>query len=441
MSYILLMTIAGSILFVGYLLWEKLIGEHMSQAFRYRALMLVMLAYLVPWVWLKGPYKSVGALLQRNAKAVPVSGHLVLDEAAIRSTDSVTLTPDYSRILLVAGIWGAAAVAILILRCMIYFLKRRKLLKLSGSCEEEIPRELLERLRKELRLKRSIRIRRMKGGDRSFTIGAVKPVVFLQRDIREGELELILRHEFIHIARGDMFLKLVMDFVCCLHWYNPLVYLLAGRLERVSEKACDERVSLDRSEDEREIYAKLIVRSMQAPKRKVLFGSFLASGEKYAEERVRVIMNKRKMKRWEKIAVAGVFAAMVFADSLTAMAYPRVIHVEEATAALAEDSVKGRGSLIFEKSNGILTDNFYPVVYDEELITAEGEIREAKGQERLFCFHNWQEGTYQTHVRDDNGGCTIKLYDCTYCLNCDTIRIKELVFTGTYVKCPHDDIP
>lgn len=440
MSYILLMTIAGSILFTGYLLWEKLAGERTSQTGKYRALVLVMFTYLVPWVWLKDFYKSVSNLFPRKQE-IPVSGRLILDETAVRGAEKVVLTPNYSLMLRVAGIWILVAAVILLMRCIFYFFNRRRLLKLSVNCEEELPRELLESLKRELHLRCNPRIVRIEGGNGSFTIGTVKPVVFLQKDIREGELELILRHEFIHIARGDLLIRLAMDFVCCIHWFNPLVYLMYFRLERVSEKACDERVVREKTAEERALYARLIVRSMRAPKRKMLFGSFLASGDKYAEERIQVIMNKREMKRWEKIVVAGAFAAMVFADSLTALAYPRVTHVEAGTKEAADDSVQGNGALFYHTGNSTLKDKAYPVVYDEELITAEGEIRELQDSSRLFCIHNWKEGEYQTHVRDGQGGCTVKLYECTYCLNCDTIKVGKLIFTGIYAECPHDDLP
>lgn len=448
MSYILLMTSAGSILFIGCFLWEKLMGNHMSQADRYRALIIVMFTYLVPWVWLKNLYIRIGDLFQRH-EAVPVSGQLILNDAAIRSADEVTLTPDYSVMLIIVGVWVAGAVSIMLLRCAHYFFSRRRLLKLSTSCEEELPQELLGKLERELHLKRRPRIVRMSGRDCSLTIGAVKPVVFLQKDCREGELELILRHEFVHIARGDMIIKLVMALVCCLHWFNPLVYFLSWELTRTSEKACDERVIQGRTEDERETYAMLIVRSVRGPKKKVLFGSFLASNEKYAEERIRVIMNKRKVKRWEKIVVAGVFAAMVFADSLTAMAYPEVYHVEEATEKLATDSMQGRGvlrgSTTEETSADTLVDTSedasYPVVYDEEIITAAGEILDAQAQTRVFClWHKWEDAEYLTHVRDDNGGCTLTVYSCTYCHYCNTIKIGEWKQTIISAECTHDDL-
>lgn len=440
MSYILLMTTAGSILFIGYLLCEKLAGEHTSQTHKYRAMIFVMFTYLVPWVWLKDFYKSISRLFLRK-QAMAVNGRLILDEAAIRRGGQVALTPNYSLILWVVGIWIAVAVALMLIRCLFYFFHRRRLLKLSADCEEELSVELLERLKGELHLKRSPRIVRLRGRGGSLTIGAVKPVVFLQKDIREEELELVLRHEFIHIARGDLFISLVMGLVCCIHWFNPLAYLFSIWLRRVSEKACDERVVRDKTAEERELYAKLIVRSIRAPKRKVLFGSFLASDEKYAEERIRVIMNKREMKRWEKIAVAGVFAVMVFADSLTALAYPRVMNVEVETEKVVEESRQGNALLYYDSGNSTLSDTFYPVVYDEELITAEGEIREPQAQTRWLCIHHWQKGEYQTHMRDDKGGCTIKFYECTYCLNCDTIKVGDLICSAYYAKCPHDDLP
>ena len=52
MGYLLLMMSAGSALYIGYLLWVRLFGKSITQCMKYRALIIVMLAYVVPWAWL-----------------------------------------------------------------------------------------------------------------------------------------------------------------------------------------------------------------------------------------------------------------------------------------------------------------------------------------------------------------------------------------------------
>lgn len=441
MNYILLMTSAGSLLFVGYLLLEKVMGEHMSQTGRFRMLVMVLFTYLVPWVWLRGIYESISSVFWQDSVAA-MSGRVILGDAAIHATEELVVTPNYGFKLFAAGLWMTVAVLAMLIRCGIYFYSRHALLKHAQDCETDVPEGLILGLKREFRIRRRVRIVRIPDVKHSFTLGFLRPVVFLQGNCGEDELAYILRHECIHIARGDLLFKMLMELVCCLHWFNPLVYYLNHRLDGACEKACDERVVKDMQGDEREAYARLIIRSMKVPvkrsDRKVSFGSFFASSEKLTEERIRVIMNKRKRKFWEKIVVAGAFAALLFVDSLTAMAYPVAYNVEKASTKLARDSVQGEASLKRSVSEDAGAESDDSLLHDEQIVRADGEILPVQEQTRFLCFHKWEDAIYETHVRNDNGGCEVNDYSCTYCDRCKTIRIGELLYTIIYVTCPHD---
>lgn len=57
-------------------------------------------------------------------------------------------------------------------------------------------------------------------------------------------LRLVLLHELAHVQRGDFVMELLSRVVCALYWPNPLVWLIARRLQSESECACDDSVLL-----------------------------------------------------------------------------------------------------------------------------------------------------------------------------------------------------
>jgi TonB family protein len=57
-----------------------------------------------------------------------------------------------------------------------------------------------------------------------------------------GERVLILAHERIHRARGDVVGNALMTALCCVYWFNPLLWIAADRYRRDQELACDESV-------------------------------------------------------------------------------------------------------------------------------------------------------------------------------------------------------
>ncbi|HKS40819.1 MAG TPA: M56 family metallopeptidase [Blastocatellia bacterium] len=73
-----------------------------------------------------------------------------------------------------------------------------------------------------------------------------RPVVVLPREmpdhLTDGELEAVMMHEMIHIARHDNLTNSIQMFFCCLLWFHPVVWLIDRKLLAEREQACDEQV-------------------------------------------------------------------------------------------------------------------------------------------------------------------------------------------------------
>ncbi len=75
--------------------------------------------------------------------------------------------------------------------------------------------------------------------------GVWRPVILLPEAWAgwdEGTRRAVLLHEFAHHARRDPLRRWVAAVACALHWFNPLVWWMAGRLHEQCEYACDARV-------------------------------------------------------------------------------------------------------------------------------------------------------------------------------------------------------
>lgn len=129
-------------------------------------------------------------------------------------------------------------------------------------------------------------------------------------------------------------------------------------------------------------------------------------------------MKTRKMRNLRKTIVAGFAAFMMLAESLTAFAAP-VEHPEEGCT---EEGCVCHGE----------------VLYDEQFVDMDGNIHPVGPSGRVFCIkHDIVDGYYQTHVKNDDGGCTVKTYKGKTCIYCHTIWLGDLYSTAKFVKCPH----
>ncbi len=78
-------------------------------------------------------------------------------------------------------------------------------------------------------------------------IGFFKPVVVIPGSLCERlsdkQLLCVLIHECEHIRRGDVVSTAIHELARCLYWWNPFCHWAGRELERLRERACDDRVS------------------------------------------------------------------------------------------------------------------------------------------------------------------------------------------------------
>lgn len=94
------------------------------------------------------------------------------------------------------------------------------------------------------------------------TVGLFKhtTIVFLpRREYTRQELELILRHEAVHICRQDAWSKFFLVFCTAMCWFNPLMWQAMRKSAEDLELSCDETVLLDADRDTRSQYARLVL--------------------------------------------------------------------------------------------------------------------------------------------------------------------------------------
>jgi len=95
-------------------------------------------------------------------------------------------------------------------------------------------------------------------------LGVFRPIIILpEREYSTDELENILRHELIHLRRGDVIYKWALSLAASLHWFNPLMILLRRQVSLDCELACDEAVIRGMSENGRLAYGNTLI-SMSA---------------------------------------------------------------------------------------------------------------------------------------------------------------------------------
>ena len=166
-------------------------------------------------------------------------------------------------------------------------------------------------------LRRPLEVRQSDQVSSPLTYGVLRPVILLPRDMERGggaSLTYILAHEFVHVRRFDALTKLVFAAVLCVHWFNPLVWVMFVLAGRDLELSCDEQVMDELGSRTRAPYALTLIAMEEARSRCVSLHNYFS--KLAIEERIEGIMKYKK----PSLLATALAAALVVGATTTAFA-------------------------------------------------------------------------------------------------------------------------
>lgn len=158
-----------------------------------------------------------------------------------------------------------------------------------------------------------------------FTLGILRPRVYLPDDLQGTARRAVLLHEQTHIRRRDPLTKPLFYAVACLHWFNPLAWLAFCTFERDMEAACDEAAVRGRPLPERNAYCESLLHF--AVQGRSIPGS-LAFGQGSVKERIVHLLHYRRL----GAGALAVCAAVVGLSVTACMVRPQVEDAPATTA-------------------------------------------------------------------------------------------------------------
>ncbi len=272
---------------------------------------------------------------------LPIHGNMPeiangLSEAMVQRTESISI---------LSVIWLAG-----LLLCFGFFavsyIKCYREFRFSLPVENDI----LEAWKEKHPLKRSLSIRQTETIAAPLSYGVIRPVILMPKNTEWKNIyqfRYVLEHEYVHIRRLDMLTKLIMIAAVCIHWFNPLVWVMYILFNRDLELSCDETVVRRFGMDIKSVYATALI-SMEEKKSGLtpLCNSFSKNA---IEERIRAIMKIKKTSKFAVIisAVLVICVTGGFATSASSLEKKTETAQEngETTVALNEVNIREDESL------------------------------------------------------------------------------------------------
>ena len=239
---------------------------------------------------------SVYSLISNHTSGIAATKVPQIDKVLPIDTigQMATMPGDIGNTTSTVSIWGAVWAAGTLICAMVFVVAYWK-------CRQEfqtslpVKNDFIKNWLNAHQLKRPISIRQSSRFSAPLTYGVFRPVILMPISAdweNTKALQYVLAHEYVHIRRFDSITKLVLIAALCVHWFNPLVWVMYVLANRDIELSCDEAVVRLFGETTKAAYARALI-SMEETRSGLtpLCNNFSKNA---IEERITAIMKIKK---------------------------------------------------------------------------------------------------------------------------------------------------
>lgn len=194
---------------------------------------------------------------------------------------------------LLITVWAAGAAVFLLFRFTGYFMFLSMVRRWSHPVREAEICKVLQSEKEEMGIRCGQVFLRCKRISSPMMVGFFKPMLLLPETYySEEESRLIFKHELIHWKRHDVWYKLLLYVANAVHWFNPVVWLMARIAQGNTELVCDSEVVKGFGTDYRRRYGETILSSVRKSTiRGTSFSTYFYGGAKTLKQRFSNILD------------------------------------------------------------------------------------------------------------------------------------------------------
>lgn len=326
-------SISMSILVLIYLTMIPLFSKRYIPKWRYYAWLIIVIGFIIPF----RPNFEI-PLLEPNTIISPSSIQQIIPMNTSENAAQTEMISPVSGNWWI-GIWIVGSIGFI----AYYIIRHSRFLRIVKRWGEEITEstilEVLNSLQKELKISNQIKLLYCSCITTPMMIGFINPIILLpSKNIPADELSFILKHELIHFKRKDLWYKGLVFLATAIHWFNPIVYLMAKEIAAECEISCDAEVVKGTDIDKRQQYSQAIISVIKNGSRvQTSFSTNFYGGKKRIKNRILSIMDMKKKRTGILIFCLVIIGVMITGVTITESRSTEFIEGDESVNELIED--------------------------------------------------------------------------------------------------------
>jgi beta-lactamase regulating signal transducer with metallopeptidase domain len=316
MILLLTCSVTTSALALLYMASTPFLAKRYSEKGRYYTWLIIVIGLIIPFrpswdnpiIRVDIPSETVAPIFQSGnviqaGSGTQMGNEALADTPAVIENAAPYLAPHniswvWTWWQIVTFVWFAGAIIFLAYHIIKHYHFVKTARRWSENVTDEQALALFQYLKDEMGITKRIELCVCSCVSSPMIIGFVNPIIFLPTDkLVRDELRYILKHELVHHKRKDLLYKYLVLAATTIHWFNPVVYLMAKTIANICEASCDAEVVRGTDVDTRQSYSEIIigVAKYQSKLKTVLSTNFYG-GKKGMKNRISSIMDTRKKK-------------------------------------------------------------------------------------------------------------------------------------------------
>lgn len=210
-------------------------------------------------------------------------------------------------------------------------------------------------------------------------VGIIRPYIIIPvTNYDFQELKLILCHELVHYKRCDILYKWLVQIAVCVHWFNPLAFLMASEVGKNCELSCDEVILKQLDTANKRKYGDTLLAALKTggSYRDTVASVTLNEDGKMLKERLEAIMKFTKKSKAVTI-IAAFSAFVIFCSAAYAGAYTGAKHLvgyDQSRSEVVSGSVSSYSNIVSAASDLPEEDKVNNSVYYQNYFYREGYV-------------------------------------------------------------------
>lgn len=444
-TLLLTMSLSGTTAYGVYWILVFFCRKRLTASFRYAALKLCLLFYLLPFPLAKH-------LLFQSA-TVPnfpeqLTVYHILPGSLNQTTNGFLLNTFSPNQKIILTIW-LLILLLLSLFQLRYFLQIRSAIRISSSYAHQYD-ALLDTIKRELKIRRTVQLCACNVNISPFTYGIFHPTVLLTEQVVPENADLVLRYELQHIKNLDFLFRLFALFTVYLHCFNPAIYFFFREFSNVQELFCDEQLLIRCSPKERKRYGNILIDLAASPSSAHgrLSVYFSKNQHAFFKERILQIVNYPKRNyRFAPLLLLPLFllpCIPIGAYEPETIDWRLVEDIEEKTVTMESLEAIDWFSMESNPDPTSVLDSVDETAFqytDQYFLLEDGTVIPLEEEQpHASCTHTWKNGQIKKHLKTGNG-CTVTIYSAQRCSQCSAVRNKTYLNKIAYDICPHKSTP